>query len=102
MQARFKACEILSWESAQKDGEPELLIRGKETYKANLNPENPLTEIIWPAAAVITESRATITALGWSVVRTQNLRAPACCEGVPATGQPAFEHPDSCDSRPFS
>ncbi len=28
-----------------KDGEPDLFIRGKETYKANLNPENPLGTI---------------------------------------------------------
>ena len=29
----------------QKDGEPDLFVRGKETYKANLNPENPLGTI---------------------------------------------------------
>ena len=28
-----------------KDGDPELFVRGKETYKANLNPENPLGTI---------------------------------------------------------
>ncbi len=37
----FKGFEILSRGSAFKEGEPELFIRGKETYKANLNPENP-------------------------------------------------------------
>ena len=41
----FKGFEILSRGSAQKDGEPDLFIRGKETYKANLNPENPLGTI---------------------------------------------------------
>jgi N12 class adenine-specific DNA methylase len=45
VRAHFKGFEILSRGSAQKDGEPELFIRGKETYKANLNPENPLGTI---------------------------------------------------------
>jgi chromosome segregation ATPase len=45
VRARFKGFEIMSRGSAQKDGEPEILIRGKETYKANLNPENPLGTI---------------------------------------------------------
>jgi hypothetical protein len=41
----FKGFEILSRGSAHKDGEPDIFIRGKETYKANLNPENPLGTI---------------------------------------------------------
>jgi hypothetical protein len=41
VRARFKGFEILGRGSAQKDGEPELFVRGKENYKANLNPENP-------------------------------------------------------------
>ena len=45
VRAHFKGFEILSRGSAQKDGEPNLFIRGKETYKANLNPENPLGTI---------------------------------------------------------
>ena len=45
VRAHFKGFEILSRGSAQKDGEPDLFIRGKETYKANLNPENPLGTI---------------------------------------------------------
>jgi hypothetical protein len=45
LRARFKGFEILSRGSAYKDGEPELFIRGKETYKANLNAENPLGTI---------------------------------------------------------
>jgi hypothetical protein len=43
--ATFKGFEILSRGSARQDGEPDLFIRGKETYKANLNPENPLGTI---------------------------------------------------------
>ena len=43
--ADFRGFEILSRGSAQKDSEPELLIRGKAIYKANLNPENPLGTI---------------------------------------------------------
>jgi Helicase conserved C-terminal domain len=45
VRARFKGLDILSRGSAQKDGEPELFIRGKETYKASLNPESPLGTI---------------------------------------------------------
>jgi hypothetical protein len=45
VRAHFKGFEILSRGSAFKDGEPDLFIRGKETYKANLNPENPLGTI---------------------------------------------------------
>jgi N12 class adenine-specific DNA methylase len=41
----FKGFEILSRGSAYKDGEPELYVRGRETYKANLNPDNPLGTI---------------------------------------------------------
>jgi hypothetical protein len=41
----FKAFEILSRGSQFKDGEPDLFVRGKETYKANLNPDNPLGTI---------------------------------------------------------
>jgi hypothetical protein len=37
----FKGFEILSRGSQFKDGEPDLFIRGRETYKANLNLENP-------------------------------------------------------------
>jgi hypothetical protein len=45
VRAHFKGFEILSRGSAYKDGEPDLFVRGKETYKANLNPENPLGTI---------------------------------------------------------
>jgi hypothetical protein len=45
LRGHFKGFEILSRGSAFKDGEPELFIRGKETYKANLNPESPLGTI---------------------------------------------------------
>ena len=45
VRGHFKGFEILSRGSAYKDGEPELFIRGRETYKANLNPENPLGTI---------------------------------------------------------
>ena len=45
VRAHLKGFEILSRGSPLKDGEPELFIRGKETYKANLNPENPLGTI---------------------------------------------------------
>ena len=41
VRAHFKGFEILSRGSDQKDGEPDLFIRGKEAYKANLNFENP-------------------------------------------------------------
>jgi N12 class adenine-specific DNA methylase len=37
----YKGFEILSRGGPFKDSEPELYIRGRETYKANLNPENP-------------------------------------------------------------
>jgi hypothetical protein len=45
VRAHFKGFEILSRGSARNDGEPEIFIRGKEVYKANLNPENPLGTI---------------------------------------------------------
>ena len=45
VRGHFKGFEILSRGSAHKDGEPDLFIRGKETYKANLNLENPLGTI---------------------------------------------------------
>jgi hypothetical protein len=45
MRGHFKGFEILSRGSQFKDGEPELFIRGKEAYKANLNPDNPLGTI---------------------------------------------------------
>jgi hypothetical protein len=45
VRAHFKGFEILSRGSAHQDGEPDLFIRGKETYKANLNPDNPLGTI---------------------------------------------------------
>jgi hypothetical protein len=38
----FRGFEILSRGSDLKDGEPDLFIRGRDVYKANLNPENPL------------------------------------------------------------
>jgi hypothetical protein len=41
----YKGFEILSRGGAFKDSEPDLFIRGKETYKANLNPDNPLGTI---------------------------------------------------------
>jgi hypothetical protein len=41
VRGHYKGFEILSRGSAYKDGEPDLFIRGTETYKANLNPENP-------------------------------------------------------------
>ena len=41
VRGHFKGFEILSRGGAFKDSEPELFIRGKETYKANLNLENP-------------------------------------------------------------
>jgi hypothetical protein len=41
VRAHFKGFEILSRGSEQKDSEPDLFIRGKEAYKANLNFENP-------------------------------------------------------------
>jgi N12 class adenine-specific DNA methylase len=45
VRARFKGFEIVSKGSARIDGEPDLFIRGEATYKANLNPENPLGTI---------------------------------------------------------
>jgi len=42
VRARFKDFEIVSRGSAHKDREPDLFIRGNETYKASLNPDNPL------------------------------------------------------------
>ena len=45
LRATFKGFDILSRGSPYKDGEPDLFIRGKEIYKANLNPENPLGTI---------------------------------------------------------
>jgi N12 class adenine-specific DNA methylase len=45
IRAHFRGFEILSRGSAYKDGEPDLFIRGRETYKANLNPDNPLGTI---------------------------------------------------------
>jgi N12 class adenine-specific DNA methylase len=45
VRGHFKGFEILSRGSAYKEGEPDLFVRGKETYKANLNPENPLGTI---------------------------------------------------------
>jgi N12 class adenine-specific DNA methylase len=45
VRAHFRGLEILSRGSTQKDGEPGIFIRGKETYTANLNPENPLGTI---------------------------------------------------------
>jgi len=45
VRGQYKGFEILSRGSGFKDGEPDLFIRGKETHKANLNPENPLGTI---------------------------------------------------------
>jgi N12 class adenine-specific DNA methylase len=45
VRAHFRGFEIISRGSQFKDGEPDLFIRGKETYKANLNPDNPLGTI---------------------------------------------------------
>ncbi len=41
----FRGFEILSRGSDLNEGEPDLFIRGREAYKANLNPENPLGTI---------------------------------------------------------
>jgi hypothetical protein len=41
VRGHFKGFEILSRGGPFNDSEPELFIRGKETYRANLNPENP-------------------------------------------------------------
>jgi hypothetical protein len=46
VRARFRGFEILSRGSAQKDGDPDLFVRGIETYKAHLNLENPLGTIL--------------------------------------------------------
>lgn len=40
VRGHYRGFEILSRGSAFKDGEPDLFVRSKETYKANLNPEN--------------------------------------------------------------
>jgi hypothetical protein len=45
VRGHFKDFEILSRGGPFKDSDPELLIHGKATYKANLNPENPLGTI---------------------------------------------------------
>jgi hypothetical protein len=37
----YKGLEILSRGNAVKDFEPDLFVRGKETYRANLNPQSP-------------------------------------------------------------
>ena len=42
VRGHYKGFEILSRGSAYQDADPDLFIRGKETYKANLNPSNPL------------------------------------------------------------
>ena len=41
----FRGFEILSRGSDQKDGAPDLFVRGRVAYKANLNPDNPLGTI---------------------------------------------------------
>jgi hypothetical protein len=41
VRGHHKGFEILSRGSPFKDGEPDLFIRGRETYKANLNPDTP-------------------------------------------------------------
>jgi SNF2 family DNA or RNA helicase len=45
IRAYFKGFEIISRGSTLRDREPDFFIRGTETYKANLNPENPLGTI---------------------------------------------------------
>ena len=45
VRARFKGFEILSQGSKYKEGEPELFVRGRETYQANPNFDNPLGTI---------------------------------------------------------
>jgi hypothetical protein len=42
VRGHYKGFEILSRGAPFKDSEPDLYIRGKETYRANLNLENPL------------------------------------------------------------
>ncbi len=41
VRAHHKGFEILSRARAFEDGVPDLFVRGKETYKANLNPDSP-------------------------------------------------------------
>ena len=41
----FEGFDILSRGGAYLDSEPELFVRGKATYAARLNPENPLGTI---------------------------------------------------------
>jgi N12 class adenine-specific DNA methylase len=45
VRGHYKGFEILSRGSTYLDAEPDLFIRGKEIYKANLNPQNPLGTI---------------------------------------------------------
>jgi hypothetical protein len=45
VRGQYKGFEILSRGSQFNDDPPELFIRGKATYKANLNPDNPLGTI---------------------------------------------------------
>jgi N12 class adenine-specific DNA methylase len=45
VRGHYKGFEILSRGSQFQDGTPDLFIRGKEAYKANLNPENPVGTI---------------------------------------------------------
>ena len=45
VRGQFRGFEIVSRGSQFKDGEPDLFIRGRETYKANLNPDNPMGTI---------------------------------------------------------
>ena len=42
VRAQYRGFEILSQASGFKDGDPDLFVRGKATYKATLNPDNPL------------------------------------------------------------
>jgi N12 class adenine-specific DNA methylase len=41
VKGHFKGFEILSRGNDQKEREPDLFVRGREVYKANLNPDNP-------------------------------------------------------------
>ena len=41
VRGHFRGFEILSRGSDRNDREPDLFVRGREVYKANLNPENP-------------------------------------------------------------
>jgi hypothetical protein len=45
VRGHYKGFDLLSRGSAFKDGKPDLFVRGKETYEANLNPESPLGPI---------------------------------------------------------